>query len=1073
MDAYEVAAKDLETSPYGEAPADDRELKEMALRIVKEDIEAGKKANDAMSSRRSELYDLYRSKDDTKDEDRQGRSRIVSSDVMDTIEWMMPSFIKAFAGGRGSISVAPTGTEDVEKAEKNEKLLNWQFLTRCRGFLVLYELIKAGLVYGTSYAKITWQEDFVRKGFDIPEVLEPEMQELIADKAVETITAGSVEEVPPPGMMDMMGGMGGLMLPGMSAGNPDPMANAMSFGMPPGQMEAMRIYRDVKGEKRIITYSGPRVDVIPPEDMLIDPEAKSMEDALYVIHRVKRTVSFLRSKEKEGIYSGIERVVRSVTSDDALRSSEESSRYARAEDSTLSSGGSTSQSQVARQKVDVYEWWGLLDTKGDGVAEPYLVVTAGDVIIRMERNPYAHGNAPFIELRPILDIFRFAGIGISELVGEFQKVKTALMRQTLDNLSFQNNQMWEVDENAGVDVDSLMRPRPGGIVFTNILGRGFKAITPPSTQGYPLQMMEFIQNMLEQRSGVTRYTQGMDSKSLNKMLALDTPIPMADGSYKLNKDIVAGDMVIGSDGKPILVLKAHPVQIPERAFEVTFKSGDVIRAGGEHRWSVKSCDHYYRGMSQEWMKASTEEIFDLLRMGKKVFVPRVGPVEFTEKDLPVPPYLLGVWLCDGNAHTNRFTTMEPEIVESFKEWSEQFYGLKDSRYEEETRHNAKHIPEIYLRGSFEQRLALLQGLMDTDGCIDKKGNSIFCNSEPALVETFALLVESLGGKPNVAWRSGIGHKYDNARPHAHVTFNLAYCPVRLPRKVARWRVNPAYWEKQAVVSIREIPLEPMRCLSVAADDELYCCGRRLTLTSNTATGITAIMGASSQRIELIARIMAESIRRMYAMMLELNQQFIDQDMVVRIFNTPLEISPDDLAGNFDVSVDIGGATGKEDEQVQQLLSLMQYATMLLQLGVMRPENIYQIVNKVMEVWGWKDQDRYLSNPQETEKLRQIMQIMEELFASVQAGQVPPIQQITDGMVQAYQTLASVVGGGGNNPQEGMAGNAQSRPIEGSSEGRRKTTGLLDPYARQGGGNRALPGPGGRGGSEEGGGVLPM
>ena len=763
MDAYEVFAKDMEmdseVSPYGDAPANDREVKELALKVVQEDIDAAKKSNDAMSGRRSELYDLYRSKADQEvEEDHPGRSRIVSSDVMDTIEWMMPSFIKAFAGSNNAISVSPTGEEDVEKAEKNEKLLNWQFLTRCRGFLVLYELIKAGLVYGTSYAKITWREDFVRKGFDLPEVLEPEMQEMIADKTVESITAGSVEEGPPPGMM--MPGMppAGMGMPGMPPAGmgmpPAPMLNAQSYGYPPAQMESVRVYRDVQGEKRIVTYSGPRVDVIPPEDMLIDPDAKSIEDALYVIHRVKRTVSYLRSKEKEGIYTGIEKVIRHVSSDASMRSSEESSRYARAEDATVFSGEGQNQSQIARRKVEVYEWWGLLDIKGDGVAEPYLIVVAGDTIIRMERNPYAHGNAPFVELRPILDIFRFSGIGMAELVGEFQNVKTALMRQMLDNLSFQNNQMWEVDENAGVDVDSLMRPRPGGIVFTNLLGRGFKAITPPSTQAYPLQMMEFVQGMLEQRSGVTRYNQGLDASSLNK----------------------------------------------------------------------------------------------------------------------------------------------------------------------------------------------------------------------------------------------------------------------------------------------------------------------------TATGISAIMGASSQRIELIARIMSESVRRIYSMMLELNQQFIDQDLVVRIFNEPLHISPDDIAGNFDVSVDIGGATGKEDQQVQQLLSMMQYATMLLQLGVMRPDNIYQIVNKVTEVWGWKDQKKYLSDPQETEKIRQIMSMMEGLFQSIQSGQIPDLQQITDGMVQAYQTLASITGVGA---QEGMGSNAGESPAEGESAGGSAPTRILDPHSRQGIDNQSIPREDRSGGAEEGRRVLPM
>ena len=81
--------------------------------------------------------------------------------------------------------------------------------------------------------------------------------------------------------------------------------------------------------------------------------------------------------------------------------------------------------QKARRKIDVWEWWGLLDVDDSGIAEPYLVVIANNVIIRMERNPYAHGEAPFEVMRPILDIFTMKGISMVDLVGEYQKAKNS------------------------------------------------------------------------------------------------------------------------------------------------------------------------------------------------------------------------------------------------------------------------------------------------------------------------------------------------------------------------------------------------------------------------------------------------------------------------------------------------------------------------------------------------------------------------------------------------------------------------------------------------------------------------
>lgn len=710
---------------------DDRERAiETARKVVKGDVEAGKRWADSQSGHRTEMYSLYRAKQGQKiagageSETRPGRSRIDSSDVMDVIEWMLPSLMKAFAGGQDSIDVLPQGEEDVEKADKNKKLLNWQFMNRCNGFLVLYELIKASLVYGTAYAKVTWREDFVRRDFHIPEVIEPEMMALMHDDSIEEISVGEITHTSAgfyAGMFDpFMDGAGMLM------------GNSLQEGLGLGGGET--VYRDVEGERRIVTYSGPMLDVIPPEEILLDPEARSIDDAMFVIHRVKRTVSYLREREREGIYSNIDEVVEKASStDDELRLTEESARFAISGDSTAFASVDEGE-QVARKKVEVYEWWGQLDLDGEGVSEPYLVVMAGDTVIRMERNPYAHGLPPFIAMSPIKDMFRFHGIGIAELVGEFQKVKTALIRQMLDNLSFQNNQMWEVDENAGVDIEALINPRPGGIVFTNMLNRGFKQIAPAPLGTAPLQMMEFVQGQLELRSGVTRYNQGLDAKSLN----------------------------------------------------------------------------------------------------------------------------------------------------------------------------------------------------------------------------------------------------------------------------------------------------------------------------HTATGISAIMNASAQRIELIARVMSFSIKKMYQMMLELNQQFIDQALVVRIFNQPLEISPDDLAGNFDVNIDIGGATGKDAEQIEQMMSILQYSPNLLRLGVMTPQNIYECVKRVMGIWGWKDYETYLSDPQEAEVLRAIMGQIEQLGAAIQQGQLPPLEAVVGVLQEVYNTLAHITGAGMER-QPGMEGLTDG----GGTPGGPAITGILDPNQRAAPGLGAL------------------
>ena len=674
------------------------------VKIVKADIERGKEANEAESSFRSKNYDAYRAKGDGKAE-RAGHSRIKCSDIMDTIEWMMPSFIKAFAGTAESISVSPQNEEDVEKAEKLEKLLNWQFMGRhCKGCTVIYEWVKSCLIYGTSVIKITWQDKYIKKGFDLPIATDDQIYQMQGDDMVKDLD-GEPQDIQAGTIIDE---------DVLALANTDPtllnyigQVNSQSMQVQPVALDNFRVWRNVHGKKLIKSYSGPLVEVISPEDFYMDPEAKSIEDAQFVIHRVWRTYGYLKEKERDGIYSNVDEVKAWLDRDkESYINSERAQRYNSADAIDPANYAIDSEDkQIARHKLEVFEWWGLLDLTDEGYQEPYLVVFCGETILRMELNPYGHGQPPFEVLRPMLDPFKFTGVSIPELVGEFQAVKTALFRQILDNVSYQNNGAWLVNRNAGVDINALLNMRPNTIVRSNITSGAVVPLTPPNLQGYPLTMIELVDSMLQKRTGVTSYNQGLDANSLNK----------------------------------------------------------------------------------------------------------------------------------------------------------------------------------------------------------------------------------------------------------------------------------------------------------------------------TATGITKIMDASVQRIELQARVMAETgVKPAFQKILMLNQQFMDQTVVIRVFNKPLEISPDDLIGDFDVSVDVGGATSKNETRVQQMMILMQSSSLMMSTGVMRPQNIYEICKKIMEIWEWKDYDKYLSNPDETALIQQALQIIQQLGMSMEQGQIPTPDVIVQAFQQIYnlllQTLAPNAANMGQNPE---------------------------------------------------------
>lgn len=695
----------------------ERDIAQKVVDIVKRDIDLGRRSNQNESDLRIKHYNAYRAKGDGKP-DRPGRSRIACSDIMDAIEWMMPSLIKTFAGSYECVSVSPVGAEDVDKAEKLQKLLNWQFLSpHVNGFNVLYMWIKSSLIYGTSVVKVTWVDKYKKKGFDIPIAGEEEIAAIMNDDDYIDVYA-SPEEVVPGTVLSQEMLDAASRSPSMLASIGQ--MNAPGVGIQPVAVAPMRVYRDVRGIKKIKTYSGPQVEVVSPEDFYIDPDAKSIDSAQFVVHRVWKTFGEMKRLEEDGVYRDVDRVLSLMDKnrEDAYNA-EESERYAAAgaQDPALNET-SDADKQTARKKLEVFEWWGKLDLAGDGIQENYLVVLCGDNILRMERNPYAHEQPPFEVLRPMLDPFKFTGVGVPELVGEFQEVKTAIMRQTLDNISFQNNGMWIVNRHAGVDLNALLNPRPGAVVRTNIVQGAVQPVTPSSLQSMPLNMIELVDSMMQKRTGVTSYNQGVDANSLNK----------------------------------------------------------------------------------------------------------------------------------------------------------------------------------------------------------------------------------------------------------------------------------------------------------------------------TATGITKIMNASAQRIELIARIMAETgIRPLYQKLLMLNQQFVDQAIVIRVFNEPITISPDDLAGEFDVSVDVGGATNKDEARTQQLMLLMQYAANLMQLGVMRPVNVYEICRKMMQIWGWKDCERYVSDPDESERLRAAMDIIAQLGSAVRAGVSPAPHVVYQAFAKIYQLLNKALGA---SAQQNMAlsGTPSNESIENSGGG---------------------------------------
>ncbi len=560
-----------EVVPEGkDEPESEEERLERALAVVKGDREASEELQETLAPFREEAYRFYRGR--ALGNERAGRSKVVSSDVMDAVEWVMPSLMRIYFSS-DIVSCEPVGPEDQIVAERVSALLNYQFTRRGDGFVVAYKWFKDALIYGLGVAKISWEDRFRDVPFAVPEMSESDFNALSSENGVE-ITGFERVEIPPDEVSVQRIVQQTVM--GLPPDMPDD-EKAEAVRMAVESMPRLATYFNVEGKRAILDYSGPVYEVIPPEDFLYDPEAEELRDARFVIHRVFRTPDYLRRMESEGVYFNVEEAIeKGNTQRDGDRSDREKG-FRNAENDRTNPWTMTENIEDAdkRRPLELYEWWGLFDPDGSGRLTPHVITVANDVVIRLERNPYDHGEPPFEVLRPVLDVHKFEGIGFADMVKEFQETKTSLRRQILDNISWQNNGMWEVQRGAGVEMESLVNPRPGGVVRTDVPG-AVRPLTPPPLQQAGFMALEFEQTQLEQRTGITRYNQGLDSRSLNKTATGITALMGASQqrieliarlfaetgvrnlfvkALSLNRQFVRDEFVVRLYGEPIVINK--------------------------------------------------------------------------------------------------------------------------------------------------------------------------------------------------------------------------------------------------------------------------------------------------------------------------------------------------------------------------------------------------------------------------------------------------------------------------------------------------------------------------------------
>ena len=412
-----------------------------------------------LTTQRSDALDRYYGK--KYGNEQEGRSQIVTRDVADVIEWIMPSLMKIFTGGDKVVKFEPVGPEDVDMAKQSTDYVNHVIMRQNPGFSIIYQWFKDALLQKNGIVKHYWDDTSETLREEYKNLTEEEFTALLMDDNVEVKqhTANGGEE-----QMD---------------------ETALAPQAVTHDVVVNRTYED--GQVRI--------EAVPPEEFLIDKYAKTIDTARFVAHRVKKTKSELI--EQGYPKSKIENV---FNNDEAEWKSERLARFSHEQDNSPEGD--------IDDGIWVTECYTRVDYDNDGIAELRKVTKVGDELLDNE----AVDSVPFSSLTPIPMPHKFYGLSIYDLISDLQLIKTTLMRNLLDNMYLTNNGRYEVVEGQA-NLDDLMTSRPGGIVRVRTPGAVNPLGTPQLDQN-SFNMLGYLDSIREERTGVSKNSMGLSEGGL-------------------------------------------------------------------------------------------------------------------------------------------------------------------------------------------------------------------------------------------------------------------------------------------------------------------------------------------------------------------------------------------------------------------------------------------------------------------------------------------------------------------------------------------------------------------------------
>ena len=409
----------------------------------------------------------------------EGRSQIVTGEVAEVVDGALPQLLRIFTASDELVRFEPRMPGDEEAAKQATELVNLVFFEDNPGIILMHDWFKDALLQKNGIVKYWWK--------DAEDTTKEKYKGLNAEELTLMFADGQMELIS---------------------------QETETIGLDPMGMPLLSYNVVVKKKKDVGRVC---VENVPPEEFLIAKRDKSLKDARFVAHRTLMTRSDLIA---EGYDKDIVDNLPSYS--DLTYTPERVARFSQGE-----MPDETQTLDFTMQDVEVFECYIRTDFDDDGIAELRKVTMAGSEILDNEEADHI----PFASICPIPMPHKFFGQSLADRAMDIQLIKSTITRQILDNLYLTNMpRMTALD--GQVNMDDLLTVAPNGIVRMKSQG-AVQPLTVPPTAAQSFPMLDYMDQVLQKRSGVTQTSQGLDPNILQNTTATAIAMMQQAGAGKI------------------------------------------------------------------------------------------------------------------------------------------------------------------------------------------------------------------------------------------------------------------------------------------------------------------------------------------------------------------------------------------------------------------------------------------------------------------------------------------------------------------------------------------------------------